>query len=101
MKKKPRKAQPSTIAGSEATKQSPKVAKSLDVRRLICMFPDMDTLACLENMAKGQILEVICDYPLALQRLPRNLTREGHKLVSVERIEGPKHRLCIEAFGLQ
>ncbi len=100
MKKKPRKAQPSAVARSEATKQSPNIAKTLDVRRLICMFPDMDTLACLEKMAKGQILEVICDYPLALQRLPRNLIRKGHKLLSIKRVEGPTHRILIEAFGL-
>jgi TusA-related sulfurtransferase len=80
--------------------KKPKIAKTIDVRKLLCISPDMDTLRCLELMVRGQILEVICDHPLALQRLPRNLIRKGHKLLSIERIEGPTHRLFIEAFGL-
>jgi TusA-related sulfurtransferase len=76
------------------------IAKTIDVRKLLCISPDMDTLRCLELMAKGQILEVICDHPLALQRLPRNLIRKGHKLLSIERVEGPTHRMFIEAFSL-
>ena len=77
-----------------------KIGKTLDVRRLLCISPDMDTLRCLEKMARGQILEVICDHPLALQRLPRNLIRKGHKLLYIQRVEGSNHRLFIEAFGL-
>jgi TusA-related sulfurtransferase len=77
------------------------IARTLDACRLLCLFPLMDTLAALQKMAKGQMLEVIMDQPLWLQRMPRNLTREGHKIVKLERIEGSKHRLWIEAFGLQ
>lgn len=77
------------------------VARTLDACRLICLFPLMDTLAALQKMTKGQVLEVVLDQPLWLQRMPRNLARQGHRLVSVQRIEGPKHRLWIEAFGLQ
>lgn len=77
------------------------VIKSIDMCRAICLFPIADTLSALGKMTKGQILEVILDQPLWLQRMPRNLIRQGHKLLNVQRIEGPKHRLCIEAFGLQ
>ena len=81
-------------------KKKHKIAKTLDVRKLLCLSPDMDTLACLEKMVKGQILEVICDHPLAMQRLPRNLIKKGHRLFNIQRIEGPTHRMFIEAFGL-
>ncbi len=77
------------------------VTKTIDMCRAICLFPIMDTLSALGKMTKGQILEVIIDHPLSLQQMPRNLTRQGHKMVSVQRIEGPKHRLFIEAYGLQ
>jgi len=76
------------------------VTKTLDVCGLICPYPDMDTLATLKKMAKGEVLEVILDYPLSLERIPRNLTKQGHKLLSVERFDGPKHRMFIEAHGL-
>ncbi|MEX1247731.1 MAG: sulfurtransferase TusA family protein [Anaerolineales bacterium] len=75
--------------------------KTLDVCGLICPYPDMDTLATLKKMVKGEILEVILDYPLSLERIPRNLTKQGHKLLGVERIDGPKHRMFIEAHGLK
>jgi TusA-related sulfurtransferase len=76
------------------------ITKSLNACRLICLFPLMDTLAALQKMAKGEILEVIMDQPLWLQKMPRNLIREGHKLLSIQRVDGPKHRMLIEAHGL-
>jgi TusA-related sulfurtransferase len=75
--------------------------KTLDVCGLICPYPDMDTLATLKKMGKGEVLEVILDYPLSLERIPRNLTKQGHKLLGIERIDGPKHRMFIEAHGLK
>ncbi|HLD94001.1 MAG TPA: sulfurtransferase TusA family protein, partial [Anaerolineales bacterium] len=77
------------------------IAKTMDLCRLICLFPLMDALAALQKMTKGEILEVTMDQPLWLQKMPRNLARQGHKLISAQRIEGPKHRLLIEAFGQQ
>lgn len=74
--------------------------KTLDVCGMICPYPDMDTLTTLKKMDKGEILEVILDYPLSLERIPRNLTKQGHKLLGVEQIDGPKHRMFIEAHGL-
>ena len=67
--------------------------KTLDVCGLICPYPDMDTLATLKKMGKGEVLEVILDYPLSLERIPRNLTKQGHKLLGVDRSEAPKHRM--------
>ncbi len=77
------------------------VTKTLDACGLICPYPDMDTLATLKHMAKGEILEVFLDYPLSLERIPRNLIKQGHKLLDTQRIEGSKHRMIIEAYGLQ
>jgi TusA-related sulfurtransferase len=52
-------------------------------------------------MQKGEILEVLLDYPLSVERIPRNLKKQGHKLLSVEQLGGPNHRLFIEAYGLK
>jgi TusA-related sulfurtransferase len=46
-------------------------------------------------------LEVLLDYPLSVERIPRNLKKQGHKLLSVEQLGGPNHRLFIEAYGLK
>ena len=75
--------------------------KTLDVRGKICPYPDMDTMTTLKKMEKGEILEVLLDYPLSVERIPRNLKKQKHNLLSVEKLDGPNHRLLIEAHGLK
>jgi TusA-related sulfurtransferase len=75
--------------------------KTLDVRGKICPYPDMDTMTTLKKMEKGEILEVLLDYPLSVERIPRNLKKQKHKLLEVEKLEGPNHRMLIEAHGLK
>jgi TusA-related sulfurtransferase len=75
--------------------------KTLDVRGKICPYPDMDTMTTLKKMDKGEILEVLLDYPLSVERIPRNLKKQKHKLLESEQLDGPNHRLLIEAHGLK
>lgn len=49
--------------------------KTLDVCGKICPYPDMDTMVTLKKMEKGEILEVLLDYPLSVERIPRNLKK--------------------------
>jgi TusA-related sulfurtransferase len=78
-----------------------KVTKTLDVCGEICPYPDVKSMATLKKMEKGEILEVLLDYPLSVERLPRSATKWGHKVLLVEGLEGPNHRILIEAFGLK
>ena len=71
--------------------------KTLDVRGEICPNPDVRTMTTLEKMEKGQILEVLVDYPLSVERIPRNVENRKHKVLKVEKINGPEHRILIEA----
>jgi tRNA 2-thiouridine synthesizing protein A len=75
--------------------------KTLDVRGKICPYPDMDTMTTLKKMDNGEILEVLLDYPLSVERIPRNLKKQKHKLLESEQLDGPNHRLLIEAHGLK
>ena len=75
--------------------------KTLDVRGKICPYPDMDTMTTLKKMEKGEILEVFLDYPLSVERIPRNVKKQKHKLLDVEKLDGPNHRMLIEAHGLR
>ena len=77
------------------------VTKTLDVCGEICPYPDVNTMATLKKMEKGEVLEVLLDYPLSVERLPRGATKWGHKVLSVEQLDGPNHRILIEAFGLK
>ena len=75
---------------------SPSFDEVLDVQGEICPYPDIKTRKKLKQMATGQILKVIVDYPLSVERIPRNITAEGHKVLAVERVNGPVHELYIE-----
>ena len=74
-----------------------KIDKTLDVRGEICPNPDVKTMTTLEKMEKGQILEVLVDYPLSVERIPRNVENRKHKILKVEQVSGPEHRILIEA----
>jgi len=78
-----------------------KATKTLDVCGKICPYPDMNTMTTLKKMEKGEVLEVLLDYPLSVERIPRNLKKQGHKLLSTEQVDGPNHRMMIEAHGLK
>ena len=71
--------------------------KTLDVCGKICPYPDMNTMTTLKKMEKGEILEALLDYPLAVERMPRNLKKQGDKLLATEQADGPNHRILIEA----
>lgn len=72
-----------------------KPTKTVDVRGEICPMPDLNTQKALKKMEKGQILEVIVDYPLSLERIPRTVEKQGHKILKIEQINGPEHRILI------
>ncbi|MBN1148749.1 MAG: sulfurtransferase-like selenium metabolism protein YedF [Anaerolineales bacterium] len=75
--------------------------KTLDVRGEICPYPDVNTMTTLKQMKKGEILEILLDYPLSVERIPRSAKKSGHKVLAVEQIDGPTHRILVEAFGLK
>jgi len=75
------------------------VDEVLDVQGEICPYPDIKTRSKLKQMKPDQILKVIVDYPLSLERIPRNVRAEGHKVLKVERINGPVHEIYIQVAG--
>jgi len=74
-----------------------KADKTLDVRGEICPNPDVKARTALEKMEKGHVLEVLVDYPLSVERIPRNAENRKHRVVKVEQINGSEHRILIEA----
>ena len=73
--------------------------KTIDERGKICSYPDVDTMTTLKKMKKGEILEVLVDYPLSVERIPRSAQKNGHKVISVKQVNGPTHSILIEVLG--
>ena len=78
-------------------KNNLKTDETLDVRGETCPYPDIKARKKLKEMPSGQVLEILTDYPLSLERIPRNSEKEGHKVLEVKKIEnGPDHRILIQ-----
>lgn len=73
--------------------------KTIDERGKICPYPDVDTMTTLKKMKKGEILEVLIDYPLSVERIPRSAEKNGHKVLNVTQVDGPTHSILIEVLG--
>lgn len=74
-----------------------RIDKTIDVRGEICPNPDIKARTALEKMGKGQILEVLLDYPLSVERVPRNAENRQHRVILIERMSEAEHRILIEA----
>lgn len=59
------------------------VDKTLDARGLSCPMPSVKTALALENMAAGQILEVLTDDPVSKRDLPVWAESTGNELLGI------------------
>ncbi|TFG25781.1 MAG: hypothetical protein EU532_11420 [Promethearchaeota archaeon] len=63
----------------------------LDIRGRICPMTFIYTKLSLEEMNKGEILEVLVDYPAAVENVPYSCKRQDlAEIVGVEEIDTPK-----------
>ncbi len=62
--------------------------ETLDVRGEICPYPLFETKKAMERLPRGAVLEVLIDYPLALDNITRWAESAGHVIVE-SRILGP------------
>ena len=51
--------------------------KKLDIRGKLCPMTFVYTKLALEEMNKGEILEVLLDFPAALENIPDSCRRQG------------------------
>ncbi len=72
-----------------------KVDKTLDVRGEVCPVPDVETRRALKDMEPGQVLEVLIDYPLSKERIPANVEKEGHEVLTIEETGPSEWRILI------
>ncbi|MDO8733653.1 MAG: sulfurtransferase TusA family protein [Elusimicrobiota bacterium] len=61
-----------------------KIARKLDLTGVICPTNFVKTKLALEEIKKGQILEVILDDGEPIRNVPRSVKEEGHRIIKVE-----------------
>lgn len=71
---------------------------TLDARRLLCPMPVIRTQQCVETLAPGDTLDVICTDPGAKNDIPAWCRVHGHKLLGF-RIEEREIIVSIEVVA--
>lgn len=68
----------------------------LDLRGTLCPLNFVYTKLKLEEMAEGELLEVVLDDGDPMRNVPRSVKAEGHRIIQVEQMEDSSYRLVIQ-----
>lgn len=64
------------------------IVKHLDIRGKVCPMTFVYTKITLEELNKGEILEVLLDFPAALRNIPESCKRQSlAELVEIKEID--------------
>lgn len=74
---------------------TPEIKATLDITKDTCPITFVRTKLKLEELAPGEVLEVILNDGEPIQNVPRSVKGEGHKIIEVTQL-GDKFRLLIE-----
>ncbi len=66
----------------------------LDIKGETCPYPVLKTLEALENLQKGEILEVISDCTQSINNIPTDAKNHGYEVLCIEQ-DGPDIRFFI------
>ena len=69
---------------------------TLDITKEHCPMTFVKTKIKLSQIQKGDILEVLLTEGEPLNNVPKSATEQGYKVLSVEHVEGPVHKVTIQ-----
>jgi len=72
-----------------------KPAANLDLRGVVCPTNFVKTKLKLEELNKGDILEIVIDEGEPMANVPRSIKEEGHRIIKVDKL-GRAFRLLVE-----
>jgi tRNA 2-thiouridine synthesizing protein A len=73
---------------SETSGEVIKVEKTLDAIGLYCPVPILKTRERIEELSKGQVLEILADDPAAEEDIERWAKRTGNEVLLIEKENG-------------
>jgi tRNA 2-thiouridine synthesizing protein A len=67
------------------------VLKKLDIRGKMCPMTFVYTKLALEDMERGELLEVTLDFPSALKNIPENCEQQNlAEVINIKEVESAK-----------
>uniref|UniRef100_UPI004047F69F sulfurtransferase-like selenium metabolism protein YedF n=1 Tax=Aliarcobacter sp. TaxID=2321116 RepID=UPI004047F69F len=67
----------------------------LDMQGEPCPYPAVKTLEAMENLEKGEILEIISDCPQSINNIPIDAKNHGYKVLRIDS-SGPTIQYLIQ-----
>ncbi|MGQ9858539.1 MAG: sulfurtransferase TusA family protein [Thermodesulfobacteriota bacterium] len=61
--------------------------KQLDLRGEVCPYTFVKSKLLMEEMAVGELLELIVDFPPAVKNVSRSMEMEGHQVLEVREVD--------------
>ena len=71
------------------------ISYTLDILGEACPMPAVATLEILPKMRSGEVLEVLCDCPQAINSIPYDARNRGFEVLKIEQ-DGPTLRFIIK-----
>jgi tRNA 2-thiouridine synthesizing protein A len=68
----------------------------IDIRGEVCPYTLVKSKLAIEEIERGDVLEIILDHKPAVENVPRALEAEGHKVLKVEQISDRDYRILVE-----
>lgn len=75
------------------------VSAKLDITRDVCPITFVKTKLELEDLAPGEVLEVLIREGEPLENVTRSCAADGHRILSREPLQAPVWRVLIECGG--
>ena len=73
------------------------IVKHLDIRGRVCPMTFVYTKLTLEELDKGDILEVLLDFPAAVNNIPENCKRQSlAELLEIKELDSEKKVWCLK-----
>lgn len=74
-------------------------AKLLDLRGEVCPYTFVKSKLVMEEMDRGEVLEVLLDFPPAVKNVARSMEAEGHEVMDVQEVDPRSWRIVVRKGG--
>ncbi len=76
-----------------------RVAKVIDLRGEVCPYTFVKSKLVMEEMARGEVLEVVLDFPPAVRNVAKSMEMEGHEVMDVREVNPMSWKIVVRKGG--
>ena len=77
------------------------ITTTVDITDVVCPMTFVKAKVAIEELDKGQILEIRLNEGEPILNVPRSLKEDGHKVIDVQKSEQGTYVILVEKSGLE